>query len=187
MFYGHVKRIIEGLLFIAGEPLSIKKLAEMLELDEENLILLMEQLRDEYDKAERGIMIMEVAGGYQFGTRPEIAPYIEKMYKPQPAVLSPAALETLSIIAFKQPITRLEIEAIRGVKIDSALHTLLERKLVRELGRKEGLGRPIIYGTTDEFLRQFGLKDIGDLPELPLITEEEIAEPASTVEETNNS
>jgi segregation and condensation protein B len=176
MFYDHVKRIIEGLLFIAGEPLTIKKLAEILELDEENLLLLLEQLRDEYEKAERGIIIQEVAGGYQFGTCPEIAPYVEKLYKSQPNALSQAALETLSIIAFKQPITRLEIEVIRGVKIDSVLHTLLERKLIKEVGRKEGLGRPILYGTTVEFLRQFGLKDIGDLPVLPSISEEEIGE-----------
>lgn len=176
MFYDHVKRIIEGLLFIAGEPLSVQKLAEMLELDEENMLLLLEQLRDEYDKAERGIMVAEVAGGYQFCTRPEIAPYVEKLYKPQPVVLSQAALETLSIIAFKQPITRLEIEAIRGVKVDSALHTLLERRLIKETGRKEGLGRPILYGTTDEFLRQFGLKDLADLPVLPPVNEEEVAE-----------
>lgn len=175
MFYDHVKRIIEGLLFIAGEPLTVHKLTELLELDEENLLLLLEQLRDEYAKAERGIMITEVAGGYQFCTQPEIAPYIEKLYKPQPSGLSQAAMETLSIIAFKQPVTRLEIEAIRGVKIDSALHTLLERKLVKEVGRKEGLGRPIIYGTTGEFLRQFGLKDLGDLPALPRITEAELA------------
>jgi len=176
MFYEHVKRIIEGLLFIAGEPLSGQKLAEMLELDEENLSLLLEQLRDEYDKAERGIMISEVAGGYQFCTRPEIAPYVEKLYKPQPVVLSQASLETLAIIAFKQPITRLEIEAIRGVKVDSALHTLLDRKLIREAGRKEGLGRPILYGTTVEFLRQFGLKDLADLPVLPPIDQEENAD-----------
>lgn len=176
MFYDHVKRIIEGLLFVAGEPLTVKKMAEMLELDEENLFLLLEQLRDEYDKAERGIMVIEVAGGYQFATRPEIAPYIEKLYKPQPSALSQAALETLAIIAFKQPITRLEIEVIRGVKVDSALHTLLERKLVKEMGRKEGLGRPILYGTTVDFLRQFGLKDIGDLPGLPHICEEEVVD-----------
>lgn len=176
MFYDHVKRIIEALLFIAGEPLTVKRTAEILDMDEENLLLLLEQLRNEYDEAERGIMIMEVAGGYQFCTRPEVAPYIEKLYKPQPSVLSQAALETLSIIAFKQPVTRLEIEGIRGVKIDSALHTLLERKLVKEVGRKEGLGRPILYGTTAAFLRQFGLKDLGDLPVLPNITQEEIAE-----------
>lgn len=173
MFYDHVKRIIEGLLFMAGEPLSGQKLAEILELDEENMLLLLEQLRDEYDKAERGIMLSEVAGGYQFCTRPDIAPYVEKLYKPQPAVLSQAALETLSIIAFKQPVTRLEIEAIRGVKADSALHTLLERKLIKEVGRKEGLGRPILYGTTVEFLRQFGLKDLTDLPVLSSVDREE--------------
>jgi segregation and condensation protein B len=176
MFYDHVKRIVEGLLFIAGEPVPIKKLSEVLELDEDNVLLLLEQLRDDYHKMERGIIIIEVAGGYQFGTRPEIASYIEKMYKPQPSGLSQAALETLSIIAFKQPITRLEIESIRGVKIDSALHTLLERKLIKEVGRKEGLGRPILYGTTVDFLRQFGLKNLGELPMLPTIevNEEEI-------------
>jgi segregation and condensation protein B len=177
MFYDHVKRIIEGLLFIAGEPLSAKKLSEMLEMDEENVLLLLGRLMDEYHKSERGITITAVAGGYQFCTRPEIAPYIEKMYKPQASALSPAALETLSIIAFKQPVTRLEIEMIRGVKIDSALHTLLERKLIKEVGRKDGLGRPILYGTTSEFLRQFGLKDLGDLPPLPEVrlTEQEVS------------
>mgnify|MGYP001469360681 CR=1 FL=1 len=176
MFYDHVKRIVEGLLFVSGEPLSVKKLSEMLEMDQENILLLLERLIDDYNKSEHGITIAEVAGGYQFCTRPEIAPYIEKMYKPQVSVLSPAALETLSIIAFKQPVTRLEIEGIRGVKIDSALNTLLDRKLVKEVGRKEGLGRPILYGTTAEFLRQFGLKDLSDLPSLPdvRLTEQEV-------------
>lgn len=164
MFPRETKAAIECLLFVSKEPVSVKTLAQILEIGAEDVLALVRELQQEY--RDRGIQIQEIALGFQMCTRPEFAPYIEQLYKPQASYgLSRAALETLAIIAYKQPITRAEVEAIRGVKIDSSLGTLVEKNLVREVGRKEGPGRPMLFGTTQSFMKYFGLKDLADLPD----------------------
>lgn len=166
MFPKETKSIIESLLFVSKEPLTIKTLSYVLELPESEIQPLVNELVEEYNLEDKGINMSIVANGYQMHTRPEFAPYIEKLYKPQNSYgLSRAALETLAIIAYKQPITRAEIEAIRGVKADSSIGTLVEKNLVKEVGRKEGPGRPVLFGTSDSFLKYFGLKDISELPD----------------------
>lgn len=166
MFPKETKSIIESLLFVSKEPLTLKTLSNIIELPESEIKNLIDELVEEYNYREHGINISIVANGFQMHTRPEFAPYIEKLYKPQNSYgLSRAALETLAIIAYKQPITRAEIEAIRGVKAESSIGTLVEKNLVKEVGRKEGPGRPVLFGTTDSFLKYFGLKDISELPD----------------------
>jgi segregation and condensation protein B len=159
------KAVVEALVFASSEPVSVKELSVIIELNEETVGRLLEELAQEYNGLDRGIQIIEVAGGYQFVTKPEYVGYLEKLKKvPRQAPLSQAALETLAIIAYRQPITRAEIETIRGVRVDSSLSTLLERGLIEEIGRKEGPGRPILYGSTKGFLKYFGLKDLDELP-----------------------
>lgn len=166
MFPNETKSILECLLFVSKEPLTIKTMAQILEMPENDIMVLVEELVDEYSDPRHGIGIQAVANGYQMCTRPEYAVYIEKLYRPQNSYgLSRAALETLAIIAYKQPVTRAEVEAIRGVKVDSSIGTLVEKNLVREVGRKEGPGRPMLFGTTPSFLRYFGLRDLAELPD----------------------
>ncbi|WP_418789979.1 SMC-Scp complex subunit ScpB [Phosphitispora sp. TUW77] len=166
MFPRETKAIIECLLFVSKEPLTLKVLALAMNMPENEIKILADELMSEYKNDCRGINIELVAHGYQMCTKPEMAGYIEKLYKPQGTHgLSKAALETLAIVAYKQPITRAEIEAIRGVKVDSAIGTLVEKNLVKEVGRKEGPGRPMLFGTTSSFLRYFGLRDLADLPD----------------------
>jgi segregation and condensation protein B len=162
-----MKSVIEGLLFASGdEGLDAKQLAEVLELDPLLASDLVLELRDELKRTGRGIQIVEVAGAFQLTTLAEHAPYFERLaYSPSRSSLSQAALETLSIIAYKQPITRVEIEEIRGVKSDRALHTLGGKDLIEETGRAEAVGRPILYGTTKQFLDYFGLSSLRELPE----------------------
>lgn len=157
--------VIEALIFASSEPLKVKEIAGILGLAEETVRELIRELQQEYQEKRRGIQILEVAGGYQFLTNPDCAPYVEKLKKvPRQPTLSQAALETLAIIAYKQPITRAEIETLRGVRVDSSITTLLERGLIQEAGRKDGPGRPILYVTTNDFLKYFGLKSLDDLP-----------------------
>jgi segregation and condensation protein B len=162
-----LKSIIEGLLFAAGEEgLEIKQLAEVLELDVKFTASLVDELRTEMKKKSRGIQIVEIAGALQLATLAEHAPYFERLAtSPNRASLSQAALETLSIVAYKQPITRIEVEEIRGVKCDRALQTLVAKDLIEEKGRAEAVGRPILYGTTKSFLDYFALKGLQDLPD----------------------
>jgi len=166
MFYQHLKGYIEGLLFAAGTPVTASKLAEILEIDEENVLRLVDELKQDMSDSNRGLTVMEVAGGYQMCTKPQMASTIEKLGLIRETRLSMAALETLSIIAFKQPVTRQEIEKIRGVNVDRVIGTLLERGLIKEAGRKEVIGRPILYATTDEFLICFGLDSLADLKKI---------------------
>ncbi|MCR4398247.1 MAG: SMC-Scp complex subunit ScpB, partial [Firmicutes bacterium] len=140
-----------------------------------------EELRERHSKPDSGIEIQEVAGGIRLVTKPHLSEYVERLVRSRPPALSRAALETLAIVAYRQPVTRAQIEMIRGVKSESALNTLLERRLVREVGRKPVLGRPMLYGTTREFLKEFGLNSIEDLPEARLPGETEY--PAASVEE----
>ena len=162
---------LESVLFMAAEPLPIADLAEILEITPEAAEALVRQLESEY--AARGIHVQRVAGGLQVGTRPEYGHYIAKLLKPERFRLSRAALETLAIVAYKQPVTRPEVDAIRGVNSDSPLDTLLQYELVYEAGRKDAPGRPLLYRTTDSFLGKFGLNSIADLPGLDTIPTDE--------------
>lgn len=160
--------VIESLMFVSGEPMSLDKLAEVLEgTDTDRIRGALDGLRQNYDAAGRGLQIVEVAGGYQIATRSECAPWIKALEKIKSATrLSRSGLETLAIVAYKQPVTRGEVEAIRGVDSAGVLKTLLERRILKIVGRREGLGRPMLYGTTREFLHYFGLKDLSELPAL---------------------
>jgi segregation and condensation protein B len=162
------KRIIEGVLFIAGEPVTLKRLKEVLvEVEPQTLRQLIDQLNAEYAQTARAFLIQEVAGGYQLATDPKLASWMKRAFAlPKEDSLSKAALETLAMVAYRQPMTKAEIEAIRGVDTTAVLDTLLERQFVRIAGRKETPGRPFLYGTTDEFLKHFGLNSLEDLPKV---------------------
>jgi len=160
-----LKFIIESLLFVTEEPLSVQQFKSILETEEVDAIrAALEALTDEYDRRGGGFELRQVAGGFQFRTRSEYSEWVKKLLKPSPSRLSRAALETLAIIAYKQPIIRSDVEHIRGVDCGGVLRMLLEKKLIRVLGRKDIPGRPMIYGTTREFLEVFNLKDLRDLP-----------------------
>lgn len=161
--------IVESLLFAAGdEGLSLKQIAHVLEVDEIQAESIIRELIEEYSHSSRGITIVELAGTYQLATKKQHSDYLKKLVAaPQASGLSQAALETLAIIAYKQPITRTEIEELRGVKTERPLQTLVAKALVKEVGRAEGTGRAYLYGTTKEFLDYFGLKSIEELPPLP--------------------
>ncbi|NRD80625.1 SMC-Scp complex subunit ScpB [Bacillus sp. BRMEA1] len=168
--------ILESLLFAAGdEGLSLKQIAEVMEVDELKASEIISDLIRDYNQNEnRGIILVELAGTYQLATKKENANYLKKLVdSPNTSTLSQAALETLAIIAYKQPITRAEIEEIRGVKTERPLHTLIAKALIKEIGRAEGAGRAYLYGTTKEFLDYFGLKSLDELPQLPEKVEED--------------
>lgn len=160
------KAIVEALLLASPEPLSLRRMAEIMEMDERSVRSLVDDLRHEYETEMRGIALQEVAGGYQLITNPDCSDWVSKLVAPRAQSLSHAALETLAIVAYRQPATRGEIEQVRGVNADAPVRTLLERRLIKEVGRREAPGRPILYGTTKEFLLFFGLKDLNDLPAL---------------------
>lgn len=165
------KKIIEALLFLVEEPVKAEKVAGLLEVPSEEVSGLVKELQQDLAETGRGLQVFNVSGGYQMGTLPELAPYLEKAFGEEgPGVLSQAALETLAIVAYKQPVTRVDIESIRGVKCEHVLENLLKRKLIRITGRKDSPGRPLIYGTTPDFLKYFGLND---LEEMPLLEEGE--------------
>ena len=159
-----LRHALEALLFVACEPLTAAALAKVLEVPEAAVEEAAEALSLEY--TERGIVLRKVAGGYQFVTPDSYAPLVEKLYRPKFQQLSTAAMETLAIIAYKQPITRAEVSAIRQVESDSPINTLLEKRLICEVGRVNSAGRAILYGTGEEFLRFFGLNSLADLPDL---------------------
>lgn len=167
MDYRTMKSVIEGLLFVAGdEGLDVPQLAEVLEQEPDVIREALAAMQAEFKKQRRGIQIIELGGTFQFATLPAHAPFFERLaYSPSRSTLSQAALETLSIIAYKQPITRIDVEEIRGVKSDRAIQTLVAKDLIAEVGRAEAVGRPILYGTTKEFLGYFGLRSLRDLPD----------------------
>jgi segregation and condensation protein B len=181
-----IKSVLEAILFIAGEPLSIDTLKKILEMDGTEIERLVSELIAEYTINNTGLLIAEVAGGIQMVTNPACAPWVKKLLSTAvPTKLSQPSLETLAIIAYKQPIIKAEIEAIRGVNSDGVVKTLLDRRLVKILGRKEVPGRPLMYGTTKEFLQYFGLKDLSELPTLKEFQEVDIPEaPANLPDET---
>jgi len=157
--------IIEALIFVSEEPLTAKALAEVIKEDRGWIEMALEELAREFNERNGGLMLREVAGGWQFATRPEHHEHVRAFLKSRPsAKLSLAALETLAVIAYKQPITVPEILEIRGVQSSSAIKTLLDKRLIKACGRKETIGRPMLYGTSKEFLMQFGLKDLSELP-----------------------
>ncbi len=157
--------LIEALIFVADEPLSTKTIAELTDEDRNLIQSVIENLSAEINERNSGLQLREVAGGWQISTRPEFHEEIRKFLKTRPnAKLSLAALETLAVIAYKQPVTVPEIMEIRGVQSGSAIKTLLDKRLIAAKGRKETVGRPILYGTSREFLLQFGLKDLAELP-----------------------
>jgi len=178
-----IEAIIEGVLFASGDPVPLEKLAEILELDKKTTRLILSNMAVSLQNSKRGIMLREMEGSYQLCTRAEHSEYIQKLVEPrQRQALSQAAFETLSIIAYNQPVTRAKIEMIRGVNSDSAITRLLERNLIKEAGRLDVPGKPIIYETTEEFLRSFGFKSIKDLPiiEMDRMTVPDGNEPVET-------
>ena len=158
---------LEAVMFAAGDPMSMEDLADILRTDLLTVQNLMTRLEKELAERHSGLTVRRVAGGLQLATRPELYPVVERLSQVVDKKISAPTMETLSIIAFKQPITKQEIEHIRGVRIERALTKLIELELIAEVGRKQVLGRPILYGTTDTFLRTFGLNSLEDLPNLP--------------------
>lgn len=159
--------IVEALIFVADEPITVKLLAEVLEEDRESIEAAVEALKQEYETRESGLQLREIAGGWQISTRTEFHEEVRKFLKTRPsAKLSLASLETLAVIAYKQPVTVPEILEIRGVQSASAIKTLLDKRLIVAKGRKETVGRPMQYGTSKDFLIQFGLKDLSELPSI---------------------
>lgn len=165
-----MRATVESLLFITNEPLSMEQLAELAEMEEDDVRDVLSWLVEDYHDSAKGIGVMEVAGGYIMAVKKDYLPYVEKLYKPQLSTLSLASLETLAIIAYKQPITRGEVELIRGVKVDRIMQNLLTKQLIEEQGRKEAPGRPILYGTTKQFLQYFHINNLAELPENHLLS-----------------
>jgi segregation and condensation protein B len=163
-----MRRSLEALLFASDQPLTLAKLASLLpDADRKEIRKVLDALREEYDRDERGFTIVEFGGGYSISTRPEEASIVRRLYKGRRKVrLSKAALECLAIIAYKQPVTRLEIEEIRGVSVSGVIGTLMERDLIAIVGRAETLGHPLLYGTTKALLDYLGLRSVKDLPQL---------------------
>lgn len=160
-----IKDVIESLLFISKKPLSSGELADICAFGKEEIEKCLAELLGEYEG--RGLQIIKLAHGYVMATRPQYAPFIEKfLNSPYSVTLSPQALETLSIIAYKQPVTKVDVESIRGVMCDAVIDTLLDKRLIKESGRSDQVGRPILYSTTVEFLKHFGLHDLGELPRI---------------------
>jgi segregation and condensation protein B len=162
-----VKSIVESLLFVAEGPLTLQRFGEVLEgVDKQTIQAVLQALQEEYEAQNRGLRLVEVAGGYQMRTAKGNADWVKKFLGGRPARMGKATLETLAIIAYRQPITKAEIEAIRGVDVDGVISTLLERNLIRAVARKDVPGRPFLYGTTPEFLQLFKLRDLTHLPTL---------------------
>lgn len=167
MDYKTLKSIIESMLFLSGdEGISVRQVAEITEQRPELAVGALEELKEDYVAQERGLQVVQIAGNYRLATLPDHAHYFERLvYSPSRSTLSQAALETLAIVAYRQPITRVEIEEIRGVKSERAIHTLNNKDLIHEVGRAEAVYLPILYGTTKSFLESFGLASLKDLPE----------------------
>ena len=163
-----LKTIVEGLLFVADEPLSLERLALAFEEPPPpgRLEQVLDELMDEYEEPGRAFVLRRVAGGFQFRTRPELAPNILRLKKKSPARLSKAALETLAVIAYRQPVLKAEVEKIRGVEAGGLIKALLEKELIRVVGRRELPGRPLLYGTTRKFLETFDLPSLEALPSI---------------------
>ena len=173
-----LKKIIETLLFITDRPIKPTRIADVVEAaDARRVREIIQELQAEYVRDGRAVQIVEIGGGFQMATKPEYGRWVRRLYNEKMTTkLSNAALETLAIIAYKQPITRAEMESIRGVDVAGPLERLLERSLVRVVGKKDTIGRPMVYGTTDEFLRLFGLNKISELPDLQVFAAKQLHE-----------
>jgi len=170
------KHLLEAILFLSGEPVTLSSLKDVAEMQDAELKKLMDELMTDYRERNGGVLIAEIANGYQMITNTVYAPWLKKFrVKSALTKLSASALETLAIIAYRQPVIKTEIEQLRSVNSDGVVKTLLDRKLVKILGKKEAPGRPLLYGTTKEFLQYFGLKDLAELPTLRDIEREEAA------------
>lgn len=162
-----MKSAIESMMFVWGDPLDIKSVAEIFNVDKKEIYDLCKELQEEYEQEGRGIVIREVNKSFQFVTRQENIDYIERLCTPvKHKRLSQSALEVLAIIAYKQPVTKGEIEAIRGIKCDRVIEGLMKKELIAQLGRSDAVGRPMLYGTTDTFLQEFGFETLKDLPDI---------------------
>lgn len=171
--------VIEAILFTMGESVEISRLAAVLETDKKEVKEILEEMQKKYEAEERGITLMQFEDSVQLSTKPQLYEYLIKIAKtPRKMVLTDTVIETLSIIAYKQPVTRLEIERIRGVSCDHAINKLLEYDLITELGRLDAPGRPLLFGTTEQFLRCFGVKSLEELPELTTLQVEEFKQQA---------
>ena len=178
-----MKSAFESMMFVWGEPLGIKEAADVFDIDKKEAYDIFKELQEEYQQEGRGIVIREVNKAFQFVTREENADYIERLCTPvKTKKLSQAALEVLAIVAYRQPVTKGEIEAIRGIKCDRVMEGLLAKDLVEQMGRSNAIGRPMLYGTTDTFLKNFGFSSIKELPEIEDI-ETAISVNADDVEE----
>ena len=174
-----LEAVVEAILFTMGEAVEIERLAAAVEHDEDTVRKIIRSMMTRYDEEDRGIHLIELNGSFQLCTKPEMYEYLIKVaHIPKKHVLTDVLLETLSIVAYKQPITRLEIEKIRGVSCDHAVNKLVEYNLVKELGRMDAPGRPILFGTTEEFLRCFGVQALDELPVLNPVQMEEFKEEA---------
>ncbi len=170
------KSILEMLLFLSGEPLTVKDMKGVTGFSDTEITDLMDELISEYNERQGGMLIGRIAGGYQMHTNRAYSEFATKFRgSAKPQKLSMAALETLAIIAYRQPLTKVEVEEIRGVNADGVVKTLLDRRLIKIVGRKEAPGKPLLYGTTREFLEYFGLKDLTELPTLKDLEREEAA------------
>lgn len=176
-------KAVETLLFITDEPIKTERMAKICEVKNiKHMEEILEKIKHSYDIENRALCVMKVAGGWQMATRNEYSIWVRKLYQTRLTMrLSNAALETLCIIAYKQPVTRAQIEKIRGVDVMGPIDTLLERKLITVLGRAETIGRPILFGTTEEFLRQFGLNSLADLPQLENMISKESLERVNAI------
>jgi segregation and condensation protein B len=173
-----LKSIVESLLFVAEGPLTLQRLAEVIDgADKKAIAAALEQVKTELETNRRGLRMVEVAGGFQLRTPKENADWVKKYLGGRPARMGRATLETLAIIAYRQPVTKAEVEAIRGVDVDGVVNTLVERNLIRAVGRKDVPGRPFLFGTTQEFLQLFNLKDLSELPTLKEMDEIILPEP----------
>ena len=173
------RAIIEAILFTMGESVELGKIADVIELDKKQTQKILEEMMEEWNNSDRGVAIMELDGAYQMCTKAEMYEYLIKIAKqPKQRVLTDVLLETLSIVAYKQPVTKAEIEKIRGVSCDHAVSKLVEYNLICELGRLDAPGRPLLFGTTEEFLRSFGVNSIDNLPVLNPVQLEEFKQEA---------
>lgn len=183
-----IKELIEALIFAADHPLSLDRIVAVLEGEEKDEIkAALGELKNDFQTGGRGLTLEEVAGGFQLRTRPEHAPWIKRLFKIGMQRISRAAMETLAIVAYNQPTTRAEIEEVRGVDSSGVLKTLLDRRLVKIAGRKDAPGRPVVYGTTREFLEAFDLKDLASMPtlkDIEILEEEDVPEKDDREEET---
>ena len=165
---GSLKGRIEAILFVAGEAVSIRDMAKALQIDKKELKVALKEIGSEYDYEQRGFMLKRFGDKVQLATRPLYSEDVLRLLQPvQQQSLSQAAMETLAVVAYKQPVTRAEVEQIRGVKCDYSLQSLMMKGLIQEAGRKDTIGRPILYATTDTFLSHFGIQGLEDLPPLP--------------------